>query len=369
MLRILHVVTHMNRGGLETMLMNYYRNIDRTKIQFDFLTHREYDGDYGEEIKSLGGKIYHLPVLNPLSIKYRSALDHFFYEHKEYQIIHVHQDCMSSVILRSAWKHGVQIRIAHSHSSSQDKNLKYLLKMYYRKKIPKYATELFSCSIEAGIWMFGNRKIQVLNNAIDSEKYIFRQEIRNKIRKSFDIHENEILVGHVGRFCYPKNHLFLLDIFNVIQKKISAKLILVGDGELRNKIEEKVIKYGLERKVILTGIRSDVADLMQAMDVFIFPSHYEGLPVTLIEAQAAGLACLISDKVPIESKITDLVHQIELDKPAGVWADMAIRLSHSKREDKSSEIKKAGFDIKQNAEWLQKYYFDISEEEEVVCRS
>lgn len=368
MIRILHVVTHMNRGGLETMLMNYYRNVDRTQIQFDYLTHREYEGDYGEEIKSLGGRIYHLPVLNPFSIKYKAALDQFFLKHTEYSIIHVHQDCMSSVILKSAWKHGVKVRIAHSHNSSQDKNLKYLLKMYYRKKIPRYATQLFACSKEAGRWMFGNEDFYVLNNAIDSEQYVFDLKKRSEIRKSFGIEDNEILVGHVGRFCYPKNHSYLLDIFNAIQEKAPAKLFLIGDGELRHKIEEKIAGYGLGRKVIMTGVRSDVADLMQAMDIFVFPSLYEGLPVTLVEAQAAGIPCLISDRVPAESMITALVHQIPLNQPFNVWADMAVKYSHSHRKDTSNEIKKANFDIKQNAEWLQRYYTD-SYKEIKSCRS
>ena len=366
MLRILHVVTHMNRGGLETMLMNYYRHIDRTKVQFDFLTHREYDGDFGEEIARLGGIIYHMPPLNPFSVKYRDTLNHFFDIHKEYQIIHVHQDCMSSVILKSAMKHGIKVRIAHSHSSSQDKNLKYLIKMYYRKQIPSYATDLIACSKAAGKWMFGDNKYEVLNNAIDAENYIFNREKHKLIRNDFGIGANEILVGHVGRFCYPKNHTFLLDIFHAIQKRIPAKLILVGDGELRSKIEEKVLKYSIEDRVIFTGVRSDVADLMQAMDIFIFPSNYEGLPVTLIEAQAAGLPCIISDKVPLECKITSLVYQEKLNKPADVWADMAIELSKTERKNTYEDVKKSGFDIKQNALYLQNYYL---KKEDNICHS
>lgn len=354
--RVLQVVTHMNRGGLETMLMNYYRHIDRDCIQFDFLTHREYDGDYGEEIKSLGGIIYHLPRLNPFSYRYKKALDKFLEEHPEYQVIHVHQDCMSSVILKAAKKRGIKVRIAHSHSSSQDKNFKYLIKFVWMRSIPKYATDLMACGKEAGEWMFRGADFHILNNAIDANLYRVDIEKRNVQRKHIGINDAEILIGHVGRFSYPKNHEFLLDVFYQIQKIREAKLILVGDGELRNEIEDKIRKLGLEDKVILTGLRSDVADLMQAMDVFVFPSHYEGLPVTLVEAQASGLPCLISDKVPIECKKTDLVQQVSLEKDAKTWADLVIQTVGMERKDTYEAIKNSGFDIVENANWLQNYY-------------
>lgn len=149
-LRVLQVVTHMNRGGLETMLMNYYRSVDRKKVQFDFLVHREERADYDDEIEALGGKIFRLPRLVPWSISYRRALNGFFAAHKEYKIVHVHQDCLSSVILKAALKQGVPVRIAHSHSQSQDKNLKYLIKLYYKKSIPRYSTKLFACGESAG---------------------------------------------------------------------------------------------------------------------------------------------------------------------------------------------------------------------------
>jgi len=357
LIRILHVVTHMNRGGLETMIMNYYRNIDRTRMQFDFLTHRKYDGDYGEEIISLGGKVYHLPALNPFSIKYKKRLEEFFSCHPEYRIIHVHQDCMSSVILKIAKKKNIKVRIAHSHSTSQDKNLKYPIKMYYRRQIPYYSTHLFACSQAAGKWMFGAHQFTVLNNAIDAEKFQFDAEKRKITRNRLKVREQELLIGHVGRFCYPKNHIFLIDIFNAIQKKVSSKLILVGDGELKKDIEQKVEACGLKDKVIFTGVISDVSEIMQAMDVFVFPSNYEGLPVTLIEAQAAGLPCLISDRVPLECGITDLVEQIPLTRSPEEWAKQAVKAAETKRKNTVPEVRKTGFDIKESAKYLQEFYF------------
>ena len=171
--RILHVVTYMGRGGLETMIMNYYRRMDREKVQFDFLTHRDFRSDYDDEIEALGGRIYRLPRLVPWSGSYRKALDRFFAEHREYRIVHVHQDCLSSVILAAAAKYGVPVRIAHSHNSSQDKNLKYLVKLFYMRKIPALATQLFACGKEAGDWMFGGAPYRVLNNAIDAGRYAY----------------------------------------------------------------------------------------------------------------------------------------------------------------------------------------------------
>lgn len=359
MIRILHVVTHMNRGGLETMIMNYYRNIDRSKVQFDFLTHRAYDGDYGEEIKKLGGIIYHLPRLNPFSYKYKIILGRFFRDHPEYIIIHVHLDCLSSVILKIAKQHGVKVRIAHSHSSSQDKGVKYLIKLFYKHFIPKYATDLYACGKDAGDWMFNGAEYSVLNNAIDTRRYLFNNNMRISMRSSLYVNPDELLVGHVGRFCYPKNHTFLIDIFNEIQKILPAKLILIGIGELQDQIKEKVELLGLRDKVIFTGLRSDVSNLLQAMDVFVFPSNYEGLPVALVEAQASGLPCLISDKVPIECKKTDLVQQISLSAGAEIWAKTAIEAAATERKNTYGEIKAAGFDIEENAHWLQNKYEEM----------
>lgn len=357
MLRVLQVVTYMGRGGLETMLMNYYRSIDRNQIQFDFLTHRMEKWDYDDEIERLGGKIYHIPKLNPFSISYRNALGDFFDEHPEYQIIHVHQDCLSSVILKIAKEHSVAVRIAHSHSSSQDKNIKYLIKLCLKKSIPHYATQLMACGKEAGDWMFSGAPYLILNNAIDTRKYSFNETKRKVVREKFGISQDTILVGHVGRFFEPKNHSYLIDIFYEVMKcNQNAMLLLVGDGELRKSIEEKVSKLGLRNRVIFTGIRADVADLMQAMDVFAFPSVYEGLPLTVIEAQASGLPCIISDKVPIECKKTDLVEQIELSVGAAMWAQTIIEAAKTVRRDTYEEIKNAGFDIEGNAKWLMEYY-------------
>lgn len=358
MIRVLHVVTHMNRGGLETMIMNYYRNIDREKVQFDFLVHRKYEADYDKEIESLGGKIYRLSVLNPFSFSYRKELNSFFKEHKEYQIVHVHQDCLSSIILKSAKKNNVKVRIAHSHSISQDKNIKYLIKMFYRQFIPKYATDLMACGEAAGKWMFSGSQFCVLKNSINTELYSFNEEKRKQIRAEFNIAESELVVGHVGRFSPPKNHDFLIKIFKEIIQKKNAKLFLVGDGNLRGIIENETENLDLKENVIFTGVRSDVADLMQAMDVFVFPSLYEGLPVTMVEAQAAGLPCVISDNVPSECIITEgLVTKCSLNDSDDVWANYILKSVNKQRRDTRNEIINAGFDVKESAKNLEKFYY------------
>lgn len=359
MIRILQVVTHMNRGGLETMLMNYYRQMDRTQVQFDFLTHREYDGDYGEEIRQLGGKLYHLPVLNPFSPSYRKKLGDFFDNHPEYKIVHVHQDCLSGVILHVAKEHGVSVRIAHSHGANQIKDIKYPIKLVYRHFIARYATHLMACGEDAGKWMFCGTPFEILHNAIPAADYSFNGDRKRIQREKWKIHADELLVGHVGSFTIPKNHLYLLEIFQEIQKRTPAKLMIVGEGSQRPAIEEKIRKLGLEDKVILTGLRSDVADLLQAMDVFIFPSLYEGLPVTLVEVQASGLPCLISDKVSIECKMTEAVQQISLTDSSEIWAERAMEAAKTPRKNTYKEIKAAGYDIVENAKQLQKMYEEM----------
>lgn len=356
-IRILHVVTYMGRGGLETMIMNYYRHIDRSAVQFDFLVHREFQADYDDEIATLGGRIYRLPQLIPWSGSYKKALNQFFADHPEYRIVHVHQDCLSSVILRAAKQRGVPIRIAHSHTSNQDKNLKYPIKLYYRRQIPTYATHLFACGQDAGAWMFRGAPFQIVNNAIDAKKYRYDPVQAKQIREELGIPDDSFVIGHVGRFVSLKNHKFLVDIFAEIQKKQeNTRLLLVGDGDLRDETERKVSALGLNEKVIFAGVRSDVPELLQAMDAFVFPSMYEGLPVTMIEAQAAGLPCYISDKVPLECKITGLVTQIPLQTPAEQWAEQILADQKLKRNDTYNEIIAAGFDIVQQAQWLQDFY-------------
>ena len=355
-IRILHIVTYMGRGGLETMIMNYYRNIDRSKVQFDFLTHREERWDYDDEIEKLGGKIYRLPRLNPFSPSYLKALDGFFKEHKEYKIVHCHQDCLSGIPLKYAKKNGVPFTIAHSHSSNQNKDLKYLVKLAAKKNICKYSDHLFACGKEAGEWMFKTSDFEILNNAIDTKKYIYNEEKSLEIKEKLDI-TDKFVIGHVGRFRKEKNHDFIIDIFKeVCEKEPNSILLLIGDGPLEEDIKKKVNSFELEDKVKFLGARDNVNDLMQAMDAFILPSLYEGIPLTMIEAQASGLDCIISDKVPKECIVTKNVKSINLEECPKYWANEIMKSKNKERKNLYNEIQTAKFDIKSNAIWLQEFY-------------
>ncbi len=363
MIRILQVVTNTGRGGLETVLMNYYRNIDRSKVQFDFLRHRNQHEAYDDEMRKLGGQIFELPYLNPWSNNYLRQLNAFFANHPEYKIVHVHQDCMSSVILKAANKNNVPVRIAHSHSSSQDKNVKYPLKLYYRSQIPKYTTDYFACSKEAGDWTFKNNKYQILNNAINTELYKHSDDVELEVRNANSIKEDAFVLTHIGRFAAVKNHSFLVDIFSEVKKIIdNAVLLLVGNGELMQETENKVRSLGLTDSVKFMGLRSDVNRILQATDVFVMPSIYEGLPVSLIEAQASGVPCVICDHFSAQCDMTQLTNRISLNSSSKEWAELIVSLKGLPRQDHSSEITKAGFDIKANAKWLEEYYINKWEE-------
>lgn len=363
-IRILHVVTYMGRGGLETMLMNYYRHMDRDKVQFDFLVHREFEADYDEEIKELGGRIYHVSRLIPWSRRYRKELKEFFQNHPEYKVVHIHQDCLSSVALQCAMECGISVRIAHCHSSSQNKNLKYLIKLHYMKKIPRYATDLFACSEQAGRWMFGNAVFKVLYNAIEVEKYRYCPETAAKIRSELGI-GNELVIGHIGRFRVEKNHEFLIDIFiECLKQTPEVKLLLVGDGERRKEIEDKVKNADIQDKVIFAGVRSDVNELLQAMDIFVFPSLYEGLGISVIEAQASGLPCAISENVPDESIIVNsLVKKMSLKESAYEWAKQILEQNRTARKCYIDELNAAGYDIVTAAQNMEQFYLKAYERE------
>ena len=359
MLRVLQVVTYMGRGGLETMIMNYYRNIDRSKVQFDFLVHRQEEAAYDKEILSLGGHIYRMPVLNPFSKAYFSSLDSFFKEHR-YNIVHSHLDCMSAYPLKIAQKNGVCVRIAHSHSKSQDKNLKYPIKLLSKRLIPKYATHLFACGKEAGDWMFNGNPYTIINNAIDANKYKYNCDIEKEVRAELGISKNDKIIGHVGRFNPPKNHSFIIDAFNSVHTKSrDTKLVLVGSGDDQQAIEDKVKSLGLSDTVLFLGSRGDVNRVLQAMDVFLFPSLYEGLPLSIIEAQAAGLPCIISDNVPDECIKTDRVFRYSLSEPADFWADKIFEALKISKKDTLSEIVASGFDIKENSRKLEDFYTSL----------
>lgn len=358
MIRILHVVTFMGRGGLETMLMNYYRHIDRTKIQFDFLVHRNFRADYDDEIEKLGGKIHRLPRLVPWNKSYLDALNEFFKNHSEYRIVHVHQDCLSSVILKAAYKNNVPVRIAHSHNSNQTKNLKYPIKLFYKKFISKYATDLMACSTEAGAWMFNQSRFKVLRNAIDVKLYKHSTEKRVLARERLGIPQDAFVVGHVGRFETQKNHSFLIDVFNEVKNQNNnSVLLLIGDGELKSEIEAKTISLGIQDSVIFTGVRCDVCDLLNTMDVFVMPSLYEGVSLSVVEAVANNLPCFVTDNISTDLEHIECITRVSLRQKPDVWANIILKTCNNTRsENVNKQLIVNGYDIHKNINELTEFY-------------
>ena len=358
MIRVLQVVNDMHRAGLETMLMNYYRNIDRNQIQFDFLTHRPNKSDYDDEIITLGGKVYYAPRLYPQNYpKYFRWMKAFFAEHPEYKIIHSHIDAMSYLPLKAAKKAGISVRIAHSHSTSIDRDWKYLLKLYFRKCINSVATNRLACGREAGEFLFGEAHFDIIPNAVEADKFYFNEETRINTRTNLNLND-KFVVGHVGRFCYPKNHKFLIEIFNEVQKKNPASvLLLVGVGEKLTEIQDFVNKLGLSDKVLFLGNRSDVNELYQIMDVFVLPSLFEGVPVVGVEAQFADLPCLFSDKTPTEVKFNIRTKFIGLDSSPEFWADEILATRNGEpRSSTREDIVNSRYDIKCAHTILEEYY-------------
>jgi glycosyltransferase involved in cell wall biosynthesis len=365
--RVLRVVGRMNRGGLETIIMNAYRIIDREKLQFDFVVHTEEECAYDEEIRSLGGRIFNMPSYNGKNhFQYVKAWRNFFQEHPEYKVIHGHVRSTASIYLKIAKGFGLTT-IAHSHNTSSGRNLQAIVKNALQLPIRYYADYLFACSTPAGKWLFGENvtsksNFKVIPNGIDSQKYTYNPEISAEVKRDFGIGD-EVVIGHVGRFHKQKNHLFLLSVFKEINRKNpNTILMLVGEGSLRNQITKQVEECGLTNKVIMTGSRNDVPRLMQAMDIFVFPSLFEGFGNVIIEAQAAGLPCIVSSTIPKEVELTSLVDFVPLNKSAEFWASKILsKLSRKvERTNTAGQIIMAGFDVYPIAKWYQDFYIKNS---------
>jgi len=353
----------MNRGGIESYMMNYYRQIDRTQIQFDFLVHNGGGfGYYDDEIKSLGGKIYVLPQKSKHPFTYNKELKQILAA-SNYKIIHTHMDAMGAWVLKTAKQCGIPIRIAHSHNTQHltKNSLKLLFLEFARKQINRYATHCMACSEIAGKWLFGKRDFHIVRNAIDINKFLFNNIIRNGVRKEWDI-ENDFVIGHIGRFDTQKNHSFLLDVFADVNKHFpNTKLILVGDGHLRNSIESQIETLKIQNAVILAGVRDDIERFYNAFDLFVLPSLFEGLPVVSIESQANGCPSLLSDQVSAEANIANKMDFLPLVK--NIWIE---KLSHiveqypqQKRKASEFDFQNSGYDIKKEVLNLQQIYLDL----------
>lgn len=362
-IRVLHILQRMEAGGTQALLMNIYRKIDRTKLQFDFLVVYEEKQFYDDEIEQLGGRLYRMSFREDLNLlKFKVGLKNFFEHHKEYKVVHCHAYTIGYFCLKAAKKAGIPIRIAHSHNNETVHNIKYVPKLIMQRIFAHYATDLFACSEEAGKYLFKNRKFNVLNNAIDSDKFIFDEQMRIEVRRELGI-EKKFVVGHVGRLHPQKNHTFLLDVFAEIKKKKdNAILLLIGTGPLEQNIKEKAQQLGLDKDVIFLGNRKDMYRIYQSMDIFVFPSLFEGLGIVAIEAQAAGVPIVCSEGLPIETEITPLYKRMKISDGALKWAIMAIENSENpvRHTNMQKFIIAKGFDMSATAEMIQGYYLEKS---------
>lgn len=361
-IRVLCVVTQMNRGGLENRLMDIYRNIDRKRIQVDFYTCRKERGQYDDEILSLGGRVYYN---DPLSVsrlyKIPRRFADFFRQHPEYNIVHAQMNQWCGLILKGAKRAGVPVRIAHSLTALENDSFKNTVKNIIKLPVNRYATHRFAVSGKAGRWLFGDKamehgKVEVWPNAIDCGRFVFDEEIRASVRCELDLNNSFTLI-HVGNSRPVKNHGFLLQVFaSLLNKESNSRLVLVGEGVANGTLRQQAASLGIADKVIFLGLRDDVPRLLQAGDVFVFPSFYEGLPGAVMEAQAASLPCFISDSITNEVCITPLVEQMPLSLSSDLWAEQVLARRGEKRESTREYFEATGFDVHSLVEKLTDFY-------------
>lgn len=340
-IRIVHNIASLHLGGSQAFVMNMYRNIDRSKVQFDFVVTPETKEGFYNEITNLGGKIFSCPRYKGTNhIQYNKWWDDFFNEHPEYKVIHGHVRSTASIYLKIAKRHGL-VTIAHSHSTSNGNGISAIVKRIMQLPIRKQADYLFACSDKAGKWLYGEKAITQQNyymipNGVDLKRFEFDVNKRNQMRMTLGIKKDMMILGHIGRLSTPKNHKFLLNVFNKYHKiNSNSKLLLVGDGELFDCIKEHIDKLNISDAVIMTGSKQNTEDYYQVMDIFVFPSLWEGLPVSVVEAQANGLQCLISDVITHDVDLTDLIQYLPLDEE--LWLGAIVEAHKKKRMGLTNE--------------------------------
>lgn len=353
MIRVLHYLDSLDWKGEEQVIMNYYRHINTSEVQFDFATRSSQGCRFEEEIQNKGGHIYYLPSREKHPIKYIKTFRKILNEHK-YSIVHLNKSSASMAIDAMICKFaGIKTVIGHSHNTFCSA---LPLHRFCKLFVNGFIDYRFACSVEAGHWCFGKKAdITVINNAVDIQKFTYKPCLRDKIRKEFEL-TDEFVLGFVGRLENQKNPLRLIDIFNrVLSIKKNAVLLIVGDGSEKVAMQEKIRAYGIENRVIFAGFRNDVPDLYSAFDTFILPSVYEGLGMVLMEAQTNGLYSLASDVVPAPD-ITNRVRKLSLDEPDEVWAQEICNVPNSPRDNVAEIIKDGGYDIMYEAEKLKNFY-------------
>ena len=351
----------MVRAGAETMVMRYIREIIQYQIfEVSILVHGDSKekGDYDDEIESYGIRIYKIPRRGKTPLTYSKNLDEFFRSHR-FDIVHCNMDAACGIFLKAAKKADIPVRIAHSHLTTYQATnpLKRVAAIISRNEIPYVATHYFACSKKAGNFLFGDKSFTIINNAIDLNDYFPRIEMRSDLRKHYQIEENELVIGHIGRFCEQKNHKFILQIANECKKRgVKFRMALIGRGPLFETIKDEIAKFDLAEHVMLLGASDRIPDLLQMFDVFVMPSLFEGLPVTGIEAQAAGLPCVFSDKITSEICMTDNAIQLPIDD-ANIWVDYLQNTAFSRNVERAQEaLAKNGYSIQKESKKLMDMY-------------
>lgn len=364
-IRVLQIIGIVAGGGVEAVIMNYYEHIDRTKVQFDFIVHNDNKIDITQKVEAMGGKVYKVTPYYKNPIAFMWDIYKVIKRH-HYRIVHSNMNTLSAFSLFAAWAAGAPVRILHNHStSSPGETKRNIMKFMLRPFARLFANHYLACSRLAGEWMYGRKmmdsgKVTIVNNAIDLKKYAFNPQKRNLLRKELGL-ADEFVIGHVGRFMFQKNHEFLIDVFaEAYKKNPHMALLLVGDGPLRPAMEEKVRKLGLTDHVKFLGLRNNVQDFYHVMDILVLPSHYEGLPVVGVEAQANGLPCLFSTKVTKETRLTHSAQFLDLEAGASMWAEEIISIKCERNKKAGDELRQAGFEIYKEAEKLVKFYIELS---------
>lgn len=350
--RVLCLISAMNTGGAETFLMKLYRNMDRSRYQMDFCVTVSEKGFYDDEIEELGGKIYRIPRKTENLYRFKSALSDVVKNNNYKYVLRITSNAMGFLDLKIAKKAGAECCIARSSNSSDGGSMRSIIShkigsLLYRKYIDiALAPSDLAASYTFGKKAYESGIVHILHNAVDLKRFHYDEEARKEIRTEFSIIPDAKVFGHVGRFAEQKNHIFLAEIFKEISiKNENAVFLLVGDGELRAMFEKKIEETGIKGRVIFAGVRADIPRLLSAMDVFVFPSFYEGMPNTVIEAQATGLPCVISDTITNEADITGLVQYMSLDRSPKEWADLSIRQLKLKRENQEICFREKKYDI------------------------
>lgn len=353
-LRVLQVISGMGSGGAEAFLMNMYRNVDRSKVQFDFLL-RSDENIYEDEINKLGGKIYYTASFPKHYLKNKYQVRSIL-KNNQYEVVHVHANALFYMTaLTEAKRAGVPCRIMHSHSTAPLYSWSVPIHTFNQKRIEKLTTYKFACSMGAAQWMFG-KQCMVIKNAIDLEKFQYDEAARKAVRKELNISDDTFVLGHVGRFLPVKNHQFILDVFSeIVRQRENSALVLVGTGKLLSEIQRQAEQKGIAEKVLFLGVRKDVNRVLNAFDIFIFPSLYEGLGISAIESQANGLYTFCSENIPSEVYTTSLAQCLNISAGFQYWAEQILS-SDTAHIDNLKKLRESGYDIREEAQRLQNIY-------------